>query len=597
MDEEKRATLKAFLENPTVLDEVASVLGMRMASIESWTWSKGGILIEFRRHLNGKYRQVSPIYPFVSDICDWLFLLHRAFTDPKSLMRFCLHHIGVAWQVKLKKALLRIFDSKAWIRSSPIPSKSKERYMGQLGAPGKAARPQAYGNATGPAAVKQKLLHIMTTECHLNTAVRGTHATSKVWIAFHNEFLRTPLRFPEDTETRLRKRGTPISYALSVVCGEAVIFIMDFAVNQRAQGLFLYRMHNDLWLWDADAHKVADGWAEMSKYAGLRLPSGEIRWGFLRFDIESSRFVFDQMEVDEHIKEMRRQLASTRNFGGIPANCFGREHINDMIDTLGRIQRELFPADSTKKAHGGRRGWTSEEDAQGTLRNHGSARGILLSAHPKWRPRAAKHDARTLCAGKAEQALGVVREAEKRGQHRSTEVDGFESESDSSAGWDATNTDEVFVEEKSMAEQKFIGRVANDRKAYKKLKENWELEQDRRRSSKARQASKEEEFMSFEEYAALRESYLSSWGNSYRSMLQSPQPRRVVLVPKVQEAMHRQSRWSKRWESMDWYEQWVVSMYGEEIVRQFGGLEPVDPKLIPVGMVQLFRTSRMKLDQ
>ena len=56
MDEEKRTTLKAFEENPTVLDEVASVLNMRMASLDTWAWSEKGILTEFRRHLNGKYR-------------------------------------------------------------------------------------------------------------------------------------------------------------------------------------------------------------------------------------------------------------------------------------------------------------------------------------------------------------------------------------------------------------------------------------------------------------------------------------------------------------------------------------------------------------
>lgn len=56
MDEEKRSTLKAFQENPTVLLEVASVLNMRMANIQAWTWPKDGIMVEFRRHLNGKYR-------------------------------------------------------------------------------------------------------------------------------------------------------------------------------------------------------------------------------------------------------------------------------------------------------------------------------------------------------------------------------------------------------------------------------------------------------------------------------------------------------------------------------------------------------------
>ena len=58
MNEDKRTTLKAFEENPTVLDEVASVLNMRMASLDSWSWPKEGIVVEFRRHLNGKYRFV-----------------------------------------------------------------------------------------------------------------------------------------------------------------------------------------------------------------------------------------------------------------------------------------------------------------------------------------------------------------------------------------------------------------------------------------------------------------------------------------------------------------------------------------------------------
>jgi hypothetical protein len=52
-------------------------------------------------------------------------------------------------------------------------------------------------------------------------------------------------------------------------------------------------------------------------------------------------------------------------------------------------------------------------------------------------------------------------------------------------------------------------------------------------------------------------------------------------------------------EQMDWYEQWIVSLYGEEVVQRFGSLrlEVVDPTLIPVGMVQLFGSSRMKLDE
>ena len=55
-DEQKLSTLKAFQENQAVLDEVASVLTMRMASLDTWQWPAEGMEVEFRRHLNGKYR-------------------------------------------------------------------------------------------------------------------------------------------------------------------------------------------------------------------------------------------------------------------------------------------------------------------------------------------------------------------------------------------------------------------------------------------------------------------------------------------------------------------------------------------------------------
>jgi hypothetical protein len=68
MNEGKRSTLKTFEENPTVLDEVASVLNMRMASLDSWSWPKEGIVVEFRRHLNGKYRWVYLLDPKIPNL-------------------------------------------------------------------------------------------------------------------------------------------------------------------------------------------------------------------------------------------------------------------------------------------------------------------------------------------------------------------------------------------------------------------------------------------------------------------------------------------------------------------------------------------------
>jgi hypothetical protein len=39
-----------------------------------------------------------------------------------------------------------------------------------------------------------------------------------------------------------------------------------------------------------------------------RLPSGEIRWGFLFLDESTGRFEIDQKMVDSHVEELRAQL-------------------------------------------------------------------------------------------------------------------------------------------------------------------------------------------------------------------------------------------------------------------------------------------------
>jgi hypothetical protein len=48
---------------------------------------------------------------------------------------------------------------------------------------------------------------------------------------------------------------------------------------------------------------------------------------------------------------------------------------------------------------------------------------------------------------------------------------------------------------------------------------------------------------------------------------------------------------------MDYYERWVMLLYREGVVSKFGGWDAVDPTLIPIGMVLLFRSTRMKLDE
>ena len=50
--------------------------------------------------------------------------LSRAFTDPEIIDALLLHHIGVAWQVKLKAALVASSTAKPGLANNPLLPKS-----------------------------------------------------------------------------------------------------------------------------------------------------------------------------------------------------------------------------------------------------------------------------------------------------------------------------------------------------------------------------------------------------------------------------------------------------------------------------------------
>lgn len=112
---------------------------------------------------------------------------------------------------------------------------------------------------------------------------------------------------------------------------------MDFAVNQRAEGLYVYRIYDDFWYLHQSGTLCATAWHEMNKYAALvgitfnekktggvcvggelepSLPRGAVSWGFLVFDAEQGRFAVDQNTVDGHIQELKRQLEKPKSVFG-----------------------------------------------------------------------------------------------------------------------------------------------------------------------------------------------------------------------------------------------------------------------------------------
>lgn len=176
-----------------------------------------------------------------------------------------------------------------------------------------------------------------------------------------------------------------MSHVLSDALGEAVLFCLDFAVNQRTNGANLYRFHDDLWVWGQESVCI-DAWKAMKEFSSIMglelneektgaaltiedpkrarplspaLPKGQIHWGFLNLNVSEGRWKIDPQKVNEHTEELRRQLAACRSVFALvqvwksynrffaanfaqPAKCFGCEHINMVIDTYKQIQQKLF---------------------------------------------------------------------------------------------------------------------------------------------------------------------------------------------------------------------------------------------------------------
>ncbi|KIJ40904.1 hypothetical protein M422DRAFT_172975 [Sphaerobolus stellatus SS14] len=629
LEEHVRAALREYLGNPVIIEEIKSVLNMRLSAIDTWKWPEEGSIVNLRRHMNGKY---------------------RAFTDPHLLDALMLHHLGLKWQVQFNQVLGVFRHSKAWRKASQaLDAMEKTRRQQHLGLDddpfGSIASKQkiyedqfyltqlastmyevvGYGEdgatyedpdnnikATTPASIKQNLLHSIITEAYLNTALHGQHSIlcsdlewfgpslrhgailhifkffgiPEDWLKFFEKFLKAPIRFKDDPlgEVRVRQCGTPISYTLSTICGEAILFMMDYAVNQKTKGqVYLYRIHDDLWLWNSDPEKCVAAWKEMNIYGSLvgltfniektgsacvgvakpeGLPEGSVRWGFLEFDESQGRFVIKQSEVDQHIAELRHQLAATksvfgwvniynqylsfmlRNFGGAPATCFGPAHISDVIATFKKIHLEAFGTD-----------------------------GPVAQL-----------------ASKIEAKYGI-----------SDIPEGFYYFPMTRGGLGLKNVMiEMFALQKEAESHKegFTEQKEKDEEVYLQFKKHWDMGfyggPENAGGHLKRIYNTTEPFMSFEEFKSLRTQGIKHWSKRYEEMFKTPEPVELTVVPAVEAAVN-EAGWS--WYEMEWYDKWIVTLYAADIMEKFGDMEIADESLISKGMVQLFKSSRTKLDQ
>jgi hypothetical protein len=111
-------------------------------------------------------------------------------------------------------------------------------------------------------------------------------------------------------------------------------------------------------------------------------------------------------------------------------------------------------------------------------------------------------------------------------------------------------------------------------------------------------------FFSFAEFTRHRESFASmgqaSLQSTYTKLLERPAEVPIDASVQVRQALDQlQGQGNLRgitssWYTMDAYWKWIAQMYGPEMIQKFGGMNIVDPGLLPIGMVSFFRARRTK---
>ena len=469
-----------------------------------------------------------------------------------------------------------------------------------------------------PVEIKQSLLRVLATEAIVQRSLYGKvaliqsdlkwfatslpHSTiyavwkffglSEFWLDLFRNFLEPPVQMSDDPERpdkiRIRKRGVQMATAFEQLFGELVLFPLDVAVNRNAGGLLLYRIHDDLWLC-GDPTNVGTAWQIMKDYnaimgldfnlaktgsvhihedrstikAGVELPNGDVRVGFLRLDGESGNWVIDQRQVTMHAKQLKKQLAACpsvfswiqtwnscigRFFNmtfGEPADCFGRPHVDSILRTHTEIHQELFGDESVtdylRNVIATKFGFRDVPDAFFFFPEELGGLGLRNPFI----------------------SLFVIRE---------DLVD------------DPMNYMHDFhTEERAM---------------YEKAKETFEsytLQEKKRRAHQHHGGEPFTKFMSFADFTKYREKDSVELAETYAKLMRRPNVSDIRPSDKVSDAMNTLNRFDSNisWEDYNSERKWLIQLYSEGVMKMFGGLAIVDKALLPLGVMTMLRKKKI----
>lgn len=503
------------------------------------------------------------------------------------------------------------------------------------------------GGVKTPLQIRQQLLHQIGAELLIHRSLHGevavvqsdiqwfytslSHSTiyavlrffgmPESWISFFRIFLETPLRMvyegQQESEVRIRKRGVPISHAISNFMAEVVLFVLDLAVNQRADGTLLYRLTDDMWIW-GDPALCKDAWKAVRDSVNILgltinekksgsispensgssdengLPRGDVTWGFLKLEPGTGRWIIDQTQVDRHTKQLKRRLFASKSVFsfvqlwnscvgrffkrvfGEPANCFGRGHVDMVLDTHRHIQSQLFnnigaPGDSVtdylKKIVSERFGVTDVPDGFFYLPEE---LGGLALCNPF---------IDYLCVRDR-----LIKSPEQQMEHY------LELEKD--AYWQAREWFEA--NGGYTVSRKIQDRLRKSQRSAKPLVTSTKLD-DSTESPTSGKESDREPFMTMTEFTQSRELTSINLKSKYNMLCTKPEPQLLESTPDVYAAVERlpNAQRSLFIADVDAGITWLIHLYAPDLLHRFGGLNIVEKGLLPLGVMQMLRSKKV----
>ncbi|OOF94481.1 hypothetical protein ASPCADRAFT_208160 [Aspergillus carbonarius ITEM 5010] len=653
LSEQKRAIMKSFLKMPVALTEIADVLNMRYGDLENWAWHAGeeGIPVVPRQQANGKYRiwmdedllQLIFVQYIGTRLCNRLKTLLMSFIRQRSVWNW-----RPGAQPTARDRLRRLYYMAYESPHTTVETLRKEDYLEKyflsqlptsettLSEKGNSYDDHDEDTESRPARPKpnnfrQLLLRKIATEALLHRHMHGAaavvqsdmkwyatclpHSTiiaimkyigfPQEWIDFYHRYLEAPLNMDSSCEgrepigPRTRKRGIPFSHASEKLLGELILFFMDLAVN-RNTGMLLYRLHDDLWLCGEPAQCVR-AWEVMNEFAqvtGLefnhsktgsaylaesrdpkiaaRLPKGAVTFGFLKLDADTETWVIDEDSVDAHVQQLRQQLELCdsviswvrtwnscigrffKSTFGQPAYCFGEPHVRAILTTYKKIQETIFGNPETG--------------------------GTSIPEH-----------LRTMITSR----FGAIKIP-----------DAFFFFPEELGGLGLRNPFiSVFLVQNSMRDspRKRVEQfLAEELISYAESKKEFEGRSDKQRRQMLRSCMMEADldrsivteremntFMPFEEFVRFRESGSSSLRQLYGRLMQVPCPQGICPTGEIRGALAENLTY-ERINDLDEEEWWNLQLYAGEVMDSLGGINLVDKKFLPVGVLGMVKEKKVK---